>query len=225
MTRASAIGRGSALLALGVAMSVVTACVFHGKPTVCYCGSKRLFDCKTLEGWTVFPAGDLSKNTWSVRDGVLVCEGNPVGYIKTTGAYKDFTLTFEWRFDPKKGAGNSGVLLRMEGADQVWPKSIEAQLHSENAGDIWNIGEFPMTADAARTQGRRTVKEHPTNEKPLGEWNKYAISLQGDRLELWVNGLLQNVATGCGGGAGPIGLQAEGAYIEFRNIVLAPRGW
>ena len=212
--------RAFALVALGLTLSAVTGCANYGQPTSSPGVIENLFDGKSLKGWSVFPGGEGAKNPWSVRDGVLVCEGKPVGYIKTLATYKDFTLSFEWRFDPTKGAGNSGVLMRMEPPDEVWPKSIEAQLHSENAGDIWNIGEFPMTTDASRTDGRRTIKMHPTNEKPLGEWNRYDISLIGDRLELRVNGLVQNVAMGCGGGAGSIGLQSEGAHIEFRNIVL-----
>jgi len=180
-------------------------------------GWQPLFDGKSLDGWTTFADGD-SATTWSARDGSLICSGSPVGYIKTARSFRDFELCLEWRFDPNKGAGNSGVLLRVEGADQVWPRSIEAQLHSENAGDIWNIGEFPMQADSRRTEGRRTVKAHPTNEVPLGEWNRYDIRLVGERLELRVNGDLQNVALGCKGGSGPIALQAEGAHIEFRNI-------
>ncbi len=180
-------------------------------------GWQFLFDGTTMSGWTAFPGGEGTP-TWSVHDGVLVCTGSPVGYIKTTRTFKDFELCLEWRFDPTKGAGNSGVLLRVEGPDQVWPRSIEAQLHSENAGDIWNIGEFPMQADVMRTQGRRTIKAHPTNEVPLGEWNRYDIRLVGERLELRVNGDLQNVALGCKGERGPIALQAEGAHIEFRDL-------
>jgi hypothetical protein len=41
-------------------------------------------------------------------------------------------------------------------------------------------------------------------------------------IELWVNGLLQNVATNVEVVKGRIALQSEGAYIEFRNIVLLP---
>jgi len=193
-----------------------------------------LFNGKDLEGWTIFPADkvDMADNadnatkanttntTWSVQDGILVCAGTPVGYIRTVKEYTSFELELEWRFDPKLGAGNSGVLLRVVGTDQVWPKSIEAQLQSRSAGDIWNIGEFPMQAQASRTDGRRTEKEHATNEKPLGEWNKYSIRLDGGRLELRVNGLLQNVANHCEVVAGKIALQSEGSHIEFRDIKI-----
>ena len=115
---------------------------------------------------------------------------------------------------------HSGVLMRMIGEDNVWPNSIEAQLHSRNAGDIWNIGEFEMTTDAKRTQGRRTVKAADTNEKPLGEWNRYRILMDGTDLTLEVNGLVQNVATDCKVVSGPICLQSEGAWIEFRKVEL-----
>jgi hypothetical protein len=182
----------------------------------------KLFDGTSLSGWKPFlPEGDPAK-VWSVRDGVLVCAGTPIGYIQTEKEFTNYELNLKWRFDPAKGEGNSGVLLRVVGPDVVWPKSMEAQLHSKNAGDIWNIGEFPAKTNESRTQGRRTVKINPTNEKPLGEWNEYRIVMNGGTLELYVNGLLQNRATDVEIVPGRIGLQSEGAHIEFKDIVLTP---
>jgi hypothetical protein len=182
----------------------------------------RLFDGRSVAGWKAFlPGGDPAVN-WTVRDGVLVCGGSPAGYIATEKSYTNFVLELDWRFDPAKGEGNSGVLLRVQEKDEVWPKSMEAQLHSKNAGDIWNIGDFPAKADASRTNGRHTAKAHPTNEKPLGEWNRYRIVLDGGRLQLFVNGLLQNEASDVAELPGRIALQSEGAHIEFRDILLHP---
>jgi hypothetical protein len=184
----------------------------------------RLFDGKSLDGWRAFyndGSRDASK-AWSVQDGVLSCAGRPIGYLQTERLYENYELIVEWRFDPAKGAGNSGVLLRVIGEDTVWPNSIEAQLHSRNAGDIWNIGEFPMAAAADRTQGRRTVKAHETNEQPLGEWNRYRIRMDRGNLTLEVNGLVQNEATDCREVPGRIALQSEGAAIEFRTVELRP---
>jgi hypothetical protein len=62
----------------------------------------------------------------------------------------------------------------------------------------------------------------PSNEKPLGEWNSYRIVLDGGKLEMWVNGELQNSATDVQLLPGRIALQSEGAHIEFRNIRLKP---
>jgi hypothetical protein len=185
-------------------------------------GFLPLFDSTTLKGWKAFSPDAGGDKAWSVKDGTIVCEGNPIGYLVTEESYESFELTLEWRFDPTKGAGNSGVLLRVQEPDKVWPKSLEAQLHSENAGDIWNIDAVPMRPEPSRTEGRRTKKEHPTNERPLGEWNRYRIVLDGGRLELFVNDLLQNVATDVEVKPGRIALQAEGAHIEFRSIRIRP---
>ncbi len=91
-----------------------------------------------------------------------------------------------------------------------------------HAGDIWNIGEFPMQVDAARTDGRHTVKLAPCNERALGEWNHYRITLDGGDLTFAVNGVVQNTARWCEERAGAVCLQSEGSAIEFKNIVLTP---
>ncbi|MEQ8765751.1 MAG: DUF1080 domain-containing protein [Planctomycetota bacterium] len=184
----------------------------------------RLFDGKTFEGWTHHlsnPSVPFEK-VWQIEDGVIQCSGQPAGYIRTEADFTSYVLTLEWRFDPARGPGNSGVLLRMIGEDKVWPKSIEAQLQHRNAGDIWNIDQFGMDVDPQRTQGRRTVKLQPSSEKPMGEWNRYEITLDRGRLKLVVNGVLQNTATWCDEVPGKICLQSEGAYIELRNIELRP---
>ena len=177
-----------------------------------------------LAGWKPFmkDAKADPASTWSVKDGVLTCTGNPVGYIATEMTYTDYELELEWRFDPRKGPGNGGVLLRVQNNDEIWPKSIEAQLESGNAGDFWNIGNFPAKMDAARTDGRHTVRMGKCSETPLGLWNRYRIVVDGTRIELYVNGELQNVATDVAHVGGRIALQSEGAYMQFRNIRIRP---
>lgn len=186
--------------------------------------SRALFNGEDLSGWTFHlgESGARMEDVWSVANGVLTCKGQPIGYLRTEEDFDNFVLSLEWRFPPGAPPGNSGVLLRMVGPDQVWPKSIEAQLQHRNAGDIWNIGDFPIEADRARTDGRRTEKQAPSNEKPLGEWNRYVITLDGGELTLEVNGVVQNRASWCDEVPGKICLQSEGAAIEFRNTWITP---
>jgi hypothetical protein len=179
--------------------------------------AKRLFNGQNLEGWTF--SSDALRETWSVRDGVLVNRGQPAGYLRTTDDYTHYVLRLQLRHLTE---GNSGVLLRVVGPDKVWPRSIEAQGQSGSLGDLWNIDDFPMRTDPQRTDGRHTAKQHPSNERPLGEWNQYEITLDGGDLEVQVNGLVQNTATECWETPGKIALQSEGAQVEFRNIVLIP---
>ena len=186
-----------------------------------------LFNGKDLSGWVWVQGKSKDGNeqpvtindVWSVKpDGIIHNKGKPGGYIRTEKDYTNYKLTLEWRFPGKPG--NGGVLLRKIGEDKVWPKSIEAQLQHENAGDFWNIDEFPMKVAQERTKGRNTKKEHPSNEKPLGEWNKYEITVDGGRVELKVNDLVQNVATECQVIPGKICLQSEGSEMEFRNVEI-----
>lgn len=178
-----------------------------------------LFDGKSLAGWTgFFPDGTATEAVWSVKDGVLVNRGSPIGYLRTVRAFTDYVLVVEWRFPGKPG--NGGVLLRQIGDDKVWPRSIEAQLESGSAGDIWNIDAFGMETAPDRTEGRRTRKLAASSEHPLGEWNRYEIVLNGDALRLTVNGVVQNEAFGCERVPGPIVLQSEGSGMEFKRIEL-----
>lgn len=182
-----------------------------------------LFNGKDFEGWKLFiPDENVDPlSVWSVRDGVIRCEGDPKGYMRTAKAYSDYKLSFEWRW-PEKG-GNNGLLLHIVGEDKVWPKSIESQLQHENAGDFWVIGgaEFEEHVDKST---RRVLKKTEHNEKPLGEWNVMEAVCGGDTIRISVNGLLQNEATQCTVTEGFIGLQSEGTSIEYRNIVLEALG-
>jgi hypothetical protein len=180
-------------------------------------GAKLLFNGKDLDGWTF--SGDQLKDTWSVKDGVMVNQGSPAGYIRTTADFTNFVLRLQFRHITE---GNSGVLLRIVGPDKVWPRCVEAQGLYGSVGDIWNIDEFPIKTDPVRTEGRHTVKMHKSNEKPLGQWNQYEITCDGPDLELKVNELVQNTAAECRETPGKIGIQSEGAQMEYRNIVLIP---
>ncbi len=184
--------------------------------------AQALFNGVDLSGWTHYltDASKSASDVWSVQDGVLDCKGQPIGYLRTQETFEDFVLELEWRFPPGSEPGNSGVLLRQVGPDKVWPKSVEAQLQHRWAGDIWNIDEVSMLVDESRTDGRRTQRLAPSNEKPLGEWNRYKITMDRGNLGLEVNGTLQNSATWVERVAGHICLQSEGARIQFRNIVL-----
>ncbi len=176
-----------------------------------------LFNTKDLTGWTF--SSEKNKQAWGVKDGVLTDTGKPVGYLRTEKDYTNYVLRLQMRH---LGKGNCGVLLRMVGKDKVWPRSIEAQGRFRSMGDIWNIDQFPMKVDPARTNGRHTRKINNTNEKEVGGWNEYEIYLNKGDLKLYVNSLLQNMATKCWETPGKICLQAEGSPVEFRNIVLLP---
>jgi hypothetical protein len=57
-------------------------------------------------------------------------------------------------------------------------------------------------------------------EKPLGEWNQYEITCQGDTVKLVVNGEAVNEGTSAESTKGKILLQSEGAPVEFKDIQI-----
>jgi hypothetical protein len=184
-----------------------------------------LWNGKDFAGWKLFvpdPAHDVTK-TWSINEAVIRCEGRPAGYMRTEADYANYLFHVEWRW-PERG-GNSGVLVHTSGPDVVWPKSLECQLASENAGDFWVIGGIETkehSQGGKRVGDRRTTKLKKSSEKPLGQWNSYDIICKDDWVVVLANGVLQNVATRCSVTSGKICLQSEGAQIEFRNIYVEP---
>lgn len=69
-------------------------------------GFRDLFNGKDLTGWVDV---NTSPETWSVRDGVMVCTGLPIGVMRSERQYENFILEIEWRH--MELGGNSGVFL------------------------------------------------------------------------------------------------------------------
>jgi len=195
-------------------------------------GGIDLFDGKSLTGWECYlvkPDVEMA-DVWSVRDGLLICKGEPMGYLATKSEFTNFRLIVQWRWAPGKPAGNSGVLMRITGKAQALPKCVEAQLKAGSAGDAYGFHGFQVKGDAARSVSAKAelfgklsgVTKIKGNEKEPGEWNKYDITLSGGDLTLIVNGQKVNEATGLDVVAGKIGLQSEGGEIHFRTVRLMP---
>ena len=183
-----------------------------------------MFNGKDLSGWTFDVSGRAKpEQVWSVRDGILVCKGKPPGVIRTKKSYGDYELVLEWRW-PKGGKpGNSGCLIHCSEPRHwgPWPKCLEVQLMSGNAGDFWMIGE-KIRAAGKKAKGRRWENMTDGSEKPVGEWNTMKIRAVGDRVTVWVNGEKVNEGEGCTASKGAICLQSEGAEIHFRKVQLTP---
>lgn len=214
------------------AFSLALACVqtaLSAAPLVKDTAPVQLFNGRDLAGLQVFTesASADPATAWKIEDGLLRCVGTGKGYVRTTNAHADYTLRLEWRWPAKPG--NSGVMVNLTGPDAIWPKSIECQLANGRAGD------FAFFSDARSRE--EIVSRNPSGvstgrlardaaagavEKPAGEWNVYEITVAGDTITVSVNGVQVNRMTGVTPSGGLIAFQAEGALIDFRNIVLTP---
>lgn len=182
-----------------------------------------LFNGKDFEGW-VFDNIDpkaTPESVWSVSEGVLICKGRPPGVMRTVKNYSNYELIVEWRWAPDTKPENSGILIHASKPKDMfaWPKSVEIQLAHQNAGDFWMIGENLIVA-GSEPQGRRWVKKPESGEKPPGEWNAAKVRCEGDKVTVWINGILMNEGTGLSTTKGAICLQAEGGEVHFRKVAL-----
>jgi hypothetical protein len=197
----------------------------------------NLFNGNDLTGWHIdVPEMDTNKNAISpflVRNHELISMGVPNGHIITDEKYKNYTLEIEYRFVGKPG--NCGVLVHASTPRilyKMFPKSIEVQMMHQNAGDFWCIGEDISVVDMEKRRGkkdnwgvtegkeRRIINLTDGSEKPLGEWNKMKIICKGNTVKVWVNDIFVNDGFDCTASEGQIALQAEGAEVAFRNLVL-----
>ena len=187
-----------------------------------------LFNGQDLSGWEYFLVDENAgmEDVWSVEDGVLICKGEPGGYLYTENEYESFKLVVEWRWPDTPG--NSGVLMRITGEPVMLPSSVEAQLKSGNAGDMYGFQGFKIGGDEERLSEIGApgwaLARIEGNENPPGEWNKYEITVDGDTITVILNGKMVNEATGCDVRPGRIGLQSEGGVIHFRTVTLTPLG-
>lgn len=182
-----------------------------------------LFNGKNLDGWVPV---NTAESTWSVKEGMLICNGKPTGEIRTPRMYQNFILEVEWRH--MKPRGNAGIFVW---ADDItsrgvpFHRSIEVQV-LENAygntrgytthGDIFPIHGAKMTP----VNGRGGSRAFPTENRsrPTPEWNHYRIECRDGSITLAVNGKVVTRGNQCSPSKGYICIESEGGVVHYRNM-------
>jgi Domain of Unknown Function (DUF1080) len=191
--------------------------------------SIELFNGKDMTGWvftagpsrppTTAPAPTIS-DVYQVANGIMHYRGRSNGYVRTEKQFGgNYVLLVEMRH---LIPGDGGVLIGITGPDKIWPRCIEVQGQFGDVADLWNLGNFKMTTDPARTAARRFKKIGPLNERPRGQWNALEIISDHGNLTVKLNGQVQNVAANVEDLSGAIGLQSQDAIMEFRKIEWTP---
>ena len=181
-----------------------------------------LFDGKTLDGWE----GDLK--VWRVSDGAIVggsMAGNPRNeFLTTKKAYKDFTLTFEYKLTGTEGFVNGGVQIRSKRIPNP-PNEMSGYQADIGAGMTGTLYDESRRNKALVKANADLIKKL---EKP-GEWNKYEVRCDGPKIELFINGERTVEWTETDPKIeleGVIGLQIHGnckAEISFRNLRIVTK--
>ncbi|MEQ8786633.1 MAG: DUF1080 domain-containing protein [Pirellulaceae bacterium] len=192
---------------------------------------RDLFNGKDLTGWANVNTDD---DTWSVRDGLLVCSGHPIGVMRTDRQYENFLLHIEWRHMEK--GGNSGVFAWSDGTvpeGRRLPKGMEIQMleldwvnqHKMKDGSLPPIAY--VHGELFGANGLTTVPDNPRGTrskswenrcKGAGQWNVYDVVCVDGVVKLSVNGKFVNGVAKASQKKGYLCLESEGAEIHFRNI-------
>jgi hypothetical protein len=186
-------------------------------------GFVSLFDGKSLAGWVNV---NCAPETWTVREGMLHCDGVPTGALRSERQYENFILELEWRH--LKPAGNSGVFIwagPMPALGQPFLRAIEVQV-LENAfgntdshtthGDVFSIHGSTIKPFPPNRGDRSFPTEH--RSKPSPEWNHYRVTCQGGTLRLAVNGKEVSGGEECVWRKGYLALESEGGEVDWRNL-------
>jgi len=200
-----------------------------------------LYNGINLTGWKP-EAGH--KGHWQPRDWILHYDGKSEAADKHLWSEKefgDFVLVCDWRWTGKGtnrlrptilasgeyavdlngrqkevevlDAGDSGIYLRGGNKSQVniwcWPAG---------SGEVWGYRLDEKMPPEVRAAVTPKVKA----DKPVGEWNRFVITLKGDRLTVNLNGVevITNAQLPGIPERGPIALQHHGDPIEFANIFV-----
>ena len=213
----------------GLVLLGVTSCSTPGE----HKREVELFNGKDLAGWKqVLAEPEVSLGrVWSVQDGMITCQGKPLGFLYRGPAVANFRLQVEYRWPPGSEPGNSGIFSRISEPMKPLPRAVEVQLKHGSAGDVLGLQgkaiaggqpRFFEVKNHAVAGDIAGVKKSLDAENPPGDWNRVEILAQDARYQVWINGKLVNDVAGVDLQPGPVGIQSEGGVIQFRRIRLSP---
>jgi len=186
-------------------------------------GFKPLFNGRDLRGWVNV---NCAPETFTVREGMIHCDGVPTGALRTERQYENFILELEWRH--LKAGGNAGVFIwsgPMPALGQPFLRAIEVQVLDHGYGksdwftthgDIFPIHGSTMKPFAPSRGDRSFPKESRSLGAP--DWNHYRIVATNGVIRLSVNGAEVSGGTGCNWRRGYIALESEGGIVDWRNL-------
>lgn len=172
-----------------------------------------------LLGLSDFEHFSASAETWIEQDGVIICSGDPKGYLHSRERFGDFTFRGSYRFEPEAdadderlAASNTGFMIHINEPHTIWPRSLEVQGKWSEMCSIKSNGGVPDLTIEDDAVARESAR------KPVGEWNEIEIVSRAGTLESFLNGTLICRSEAGELTEGFIGLQSELFEVHFRNL-------
>lgn len=195
-------------------VSILTSCATSAEPAallpvdLLQQGWIQLFDGQTLFGWQ---AG--SEVNWRVEEGAIVADRGEMGVLYTTTQFSNYELQLEFATEADT---NSGIFIHTS----AHPVDPESDCYEVNIAPWDNPFPTGSVVDVWKRPNAPSV--------PQAKWRTYSIRVQGDVLELALDGEPYTSVPASVGlhslRRGRIGLQFNHGRIAFRNIRLRPLG-
>jgi hypothetical protein len=212
-------------------------------------GFVSIYNGSDLSGWR---QAEGHAGHWQPQNWVLAYDGQSEAEEKdlwTAREYGDFTLIADWRLT---GQARKELVpdVRPDGEYALNDDGSRRMIEIDNHGDsgiylrgsaksqvniwCWPIGSGEVygyrTDQEQGPEVRAAVTPRVRADNPPGAWNRFEITMRGDRLTVVLNGqtVLDDARLPGVAPIGPIGLQHHGDPIEFANLyikelVAAPR--
>jgi hypothetical protein len=216
-------------------------------------GFQPLFSGKDFTGWKV-PEGD--NGHWKVVNGVIDYDARSEAKVEkslwTQKEYGDFTLHAEWRIKETPYKNPRVPIILPDGTHKLDEngKEIQTVVPDSDSGIFlrgspksqvniwcWPIGSGEVYGyrmdQKMPPEVRAAVTPRINADKHVGQWNRFEITMRGDRLTVVLNGktVIENAQLPGIPEKGPIGLQHHGAMqngqwtsppslVQFRNIEI-----
>ena len=194
-----------------------------------------------LAGWK---AGTEHKEHWKPKDWILDYDGKCEAddpHLWTEREYGDFVLICDWRWTAKPERVKRPVILP-DGTQAVDDDGTPKEAEVPDAGDsgiylrgndksqvniwCWPVGSGEVygyrTDESMPAEVRAGVTPRKTADKPIGQWNRFIITMKGDRLTVELNGetVIESAQLPGVPARGPIALQHHGSPIQFANLLI-----
>ena len=171
-------------------------------------GFVAMFNGQDFSGWQFGGGYHLPQpqpQNWLVEDQVIKVTGGGRPHLGSQWDYQDFDMRFQWRALREKY--NSGFFIRSK------RKVGNNQINLAKGGE----GRF----FGGKMQGGKPV---PELQNAPQKWNDWRVLVVGSEVKFWCNGKLAWEGTEFQTARGHIGLQAEGAPLEFRRLRIKELG-
>ena len=185
---------------------------------------EKLFDGKTLDGWTL---SDKGGRGYIIQNGELVCPSDGGGNLFTKKEYSDFKFRFEFKLTP---GANNGIGLRAPVSGDAAYVGMESQVLDDTADVYKNLlpGQYHGSIYRVFAAKRGSLR-------PVGDWNKETIELVGSKVKVTLNGVvivegdihavkdpgILAEHPGLLRKAGHIGFLGHGTEVRFRNLEVS----